>query len=154
MNPTNKRLTRAEIYINSALLVSMRGTCQRAQVGAVIVKNNRIISSGYNGPASGLESRECSGYCDTTKSCTNAIHAEANAIYFAAKMGISLEGSEIYCTHSPCLKCAEAILQSGITTVNYLKSYRASDEAIRLLRERLVSVNEITDIRYIVNTEL
>lgn len=127
----DKRISRVEYFINSALLVSLRSGCQRMSVGAVVVKENRIIVTGYNGPPVGFKCE--STQCNVNEACTHAIHAEANAIYFASKKGISLEGSIIYCTDSPCKKCAEAILQAGILRVYYLKEYR-NTEGIELLR--------------------
>ncbi len=138
----DKRLTRADYFINSALLVSMRASCRRMAVGAVIVLDNRIISTGYNGPAKGLV---CSTKCDLTQSCNHAIHAEANAIYFAAKKGINLEGAILYCTHSPCKKCAEAILQVGIKEVNFLRVYR-STEGLKFLDDLGVRCNDMSKL--------
>jgi len=120
------RITRENLNMNIALLISKRATCGRAQVGAVIVKDNRIISTGYNGP---LRSEpDCSNHCDTSKSCIRAVHAEANAIYNAAKNGLSLEGCELYCTYRPCRKCFEAIVQSGIKKVYYLNDYNTDGQ--------------------------
>jgi dCMP deaminase len=119
-----ERISRADLYINSALLVALRGTCARAQVGCVIVKDGRIISSGYNGA---LGKHDCTQTCNISESCKKAIHAEANAIYFAANKGISLEGASLYCSHSPCIKCAEAIIQAGIQKVVYLETYKDTE---------------------------
>lgn len=106
-----------------AKVISLRGTCLRAKVGAVIVKDKRIVSVGYNGALPG-EDHCTSELCNADSPCLNTIHAEANAIYYAAKSGISIEGAKIYCTHSPCRKCSEAIIQSGVKEVIYLKEYR------------------------------
>lgn len=137
----DKRISRAEYFINSALLVSLRSSCERLAVGAVIVSDNRIIATGYNGPATTLK---CSSpLCDPQSACTHAIHAEANAIYFAAKKGIPLQGTTIYCTHSPCKKCAEAIAQAGIIKVVYLEDYR-SNEGLAFLEATRIEYSKVT----------
>lgn len=118
-----KRISRDELYIKIALLFAKRSTCKRGQVGAVAVKDNRIIASGYNGSPSGLP--HCNNdSCNLEAGCLNTIHAEANLIAFAARAGISLEGSILYCTHAPCKKCAELIVQAGFGQVKYLMPYR------------------------------
>jgi dCMP deaminase len=132
------RITRECLYLNIAQLMSLRGTCQRAKVGCVIAKNNRIIATGYNGPlpSPGLE---CEGNCNIDNPCSKAIHAEANAIAFSARVGISLEGSVLYCTHGPCLKCAEMIIQAGIKEVYYITPFRDS-AGVQLLITNAVAV--------------
>jgi dCMP deaminase len=121
-NQIKERITRDELYLRIAHLIALRGTCQRLQVGCVITsKENRIISTGYNGP---LPSDEHCLKCDLTKSCTDAVHAEQNAIAYAAKAGISLEGSTLYLTHNPCITCAKLIIQSGIKVVKYSNLFR------------------------------
>jgi dCMP deaminase len=144
------RITRQELYIASAALMSLRGTCERLNVGCVVVKDHRIISSGYNGVVK--DAPRCSDLnCLLGEACKRAIHAEANAIYFAAKKGISLEGATIYCTHSPCRKCAEAIIQSGITEVIFDQDYRDQEPKQLMLRAGLeVKHYEGTDIQDII----
>jgi dCMP deaminase len=139
-----ERIDRNTLYMEIAELMAQRSLCGRAQVGAVIVKDNRIISTGYNGPPAGhLECKEHG--CDLNQSCQISIHAEANAIYFAAKAGISVEGSVLYCSYAPCTKCAEAIIQSGIRQVIYAKVYR--DEAgLKLLYKGGVSIKNYDEI--------
>lgn len=118
-----ERISRTELFMNIAYMISKRGTCGRLQVGCIIVKENRIISTGYNGPVK--DAAHCNEFsCNVNESCTRAVHAEANAIYWAAKEGTKLKRCTIYCTHSPCEKCAEAIIQSGIKTVIYNKDFR------------------------------
>ena len=117
-----KRIERDELYLEMAHLMSKRSTCGRLQVGCIITYNNRIISSGYNGPLP--HESQCQGVCNVSLACERAVHAEANAIYAAARAGVSLQGATIYCTHSPCMKCAEAIVQAGIAYVKYVHDYR------------------------------
>lgn len=122
------RVTRDTLYMQIASLIGQRGTCERGKVGAVITMQGRIISTGYNGTPKGTPDCQYTkgGWvpCNLEKPCERAIHAEANAIYFAGKIGISLQSCTLYCTHSPCSKCAEAIIQSGIREVVYLGEFR------------------------------
>lgn len=125
-----KRLTWHEYFMGMAIAASMRSTCPRAQVGAVIVKWGKYpVSTGFNGSASGQPHCTDIG-CDMQKGhCRRAVHAEANAIRIAKDvLGIpSLAGMSIYCTHAPCIGCANAILNSGIDKVFYLNAYGSTD---------------------------
>lgn len=117
------RISIDETLMEIAWVWSRRGTCSRLQVGSVIAKDTRIISSGYNGAPSGIVP------CDHTNSeapCEIAAHAEENAIVFAAKAGISTEGTTMYCTHLPCARCARLIINAGIKEVVYQESYRST----------------------------
>lgn len=135
-----ERISRDELFMNIAYLISQRGTCERLRVGCIIVKDHRIISTGYNGPMKDAD--HCTEYtCDLSTSCDRAIHAEANAIYWAAKHGIKIDGSKIYCTHSPCVKCTEAIIQSGIKAVYYEAAYR-DDEPLKNLIKAGVEIHQ------------
>lgn len=139
-----------ETLLNIAFTVSERGTCSRARTGAVIADSRGVIlSTGYNGSLSGQDhcDHECECMAEFTEEphwnncpahpnngCVNAVHAEANAVYFAARNGVSVEGASIYCTTLPCVKCAEAIVQSGIKKVVYRLDYRIRD-GVKLLEE-------------------
>lgn len=118
------RISRDELHQGILELMEKRGTCGRLKVAALIVMDNRVIATGYNGTPSGLP--HCGEYwgCDPSKPCTAAIHAEANAIYFCAKHGISTLDSTIITSASPCIKCAEAIIQAGISCVIYRDEFR------------------------------
>lgn len=119
----DKRISRDELHMEIAILYSKRATCKRGGVGAVAIKDKRVIASGYNGPAPG--SPHCSDdTCDINSPCKRAIHAEANLIAFCAKFGIPLMGATLFVTSSPCLKCAELIIQSGISEVVYKDNFR------------------------------
>lgn len=119
---SGERILRTELYLSMAKLMSMRSTCQRGSNGVIITLDNRIIASGYNNPLPG--SADCKELgCDLTQKCQHSVHAEANAIYFAARYGIALQGATLYCTSSPCFNCAQAIVQSGIKTVIYKEDY-------------------------------
>lgn len=135
----SNRITRQEMFKEMVTLISKRSTCLRSKVGALIEKDGRVISIGYNGPASGFpecllpteyhRSNECMG-----PGCTRSLHAEMNAIAFAAKAGISVEGATMYCSMSPCINCAKLIINSGIKTVVYLDEYR-DRSGIELLKK-------------------
>src|SRR6476661_4101897 len=108
--------------------LARRSHCVKAQVGAVLTKDTRIVSLGYNGPPAGTHNcdEEWPGVgCprDARGSCSLALHAEENAILYAVKNGASLEGSTLYLTLSPCLPCARIIFSSGIKKVFFKDSY-------------------------------
>lgn len=122
------RPSRDDMLMEMALVVSKRSTCNRLSVGAVISRGGRVLSTGYNGPASGLPHcthTEKSGEGGPT--CEQAIHAEANAIAWAARHGVSTYLSDLYITHMPCLKCAQLIINAGIVHVVYAMPYRITD---------------------------
>lgn len=127
-----ERITRDELNLQICYLISLRGTCQRGRVGALITNDGRMISSGYNGS---IEKKHCEDLkCDLTRTCTNAVHAEGNAIAFAAKEGIPLKGATLYCTTAPCPACAKLIIQAGIIEVVYRETYRLSDGVDLLIK--------------------
>ena len=116
-------------FMNIAILVSSRATCLRRRVGAVIVKGKQIVSTGYNGAPQGLPhcldigcAREGVPSGQKTELCRGA-HAEQNAINFAARYGIAIEGATIYTTHLPCSWCSKSIVNSGIKRVVFLYDY-------------------------------
>lgn len=133
-----KRLDWDSYFMTQALLIRSRSTCDRAYVGAVIVKDNRVISTGYNGSVTGTE--HCSGedgvgHHLVEGHCVRTVHAEANAILQCSKEGISVKDSTIYVTHFPCLNCTKSIIQSGIKKVIYNNDYRIDEFAKSLLLE-------------------
>lgn len=111
------------------MVIASHSKCKRRKVGAIIHKEGRIISTGWNGTPSGL-SNTCEDLEGKTKG--EVIHAEANAILFASKYGIALEGCTLVCSTAPCIECAKMIIQAGITKVNYLENY-SSDDGVNLL---------------------
>lgn len=133
-----------------AVNLSKRSHCVKAQVGAVLTKDTRIISLGYNGPPAGThncdeEWPENGCARDSKGSCSLAIHAEENAIIYASKNKADLEKACLYVTLSPCLPCARIIYTTGIKKVYYLNSYAEfkglpSDEGIDFLRKFGVEV--------------
>ncbi|GAB4198750.1 MAG: cytidine/deoxycytidylate deaminase family protein [Bacteroidia bacterium] len=117
-----------EIYMNLADQLSMRSHCVKMKVGAVLTKDTRIISLGYNGPPAGThncdeEWPETGCPRDSKGSCSLAIHAEQNAILYAAKNKVDVQGATLYVTLAPCIACARVIYTMGIKKVIYKDSY-------------------------------
>jgi len=143
-----------QIFMNLATDLAQRSHCVKAQVGAVLAKDTRIISIGYNGPPAGThncdeEWPETGCPRDSKNSCSLALHAEENAILYAVKNGASLEGSTLYLTLSPCLPCARIIYSSGIKKVFYLNSYAeykglSADEGVDFLNKFGVDASKFT----------
>lgn len=121
------------VWADVAQAVSRRSSCDRANVGAVLVKGNRVVSTGYNGPASGYPvdtDQGCRSWCSRARNTTvsedtiygfscPAIHAEANALLYAARA--EAEGATLYVTHAPCADCAKLISNSGVARVVLLQ---------------------------------
>ncbi len=103
--------------------VATRSTCDRAQVGAVIVKDRRILTTGYNGAPAGLPHCDDIGHLMVDGHCVRTLHAEQNAILQAALHGVSVQGGTIYVTHQPCLTCAKMIINAGLLRVVYAGAY-------------------------------
>lgn len=137
-----------------ALLLSQRATCERLKVGAVLVKGNRIVSTGYNGSVSGDEHCTSKGCYLQDGHCVRTIHAEANAIIQCAKLGVSTDDTTIYVTHFPCLQCTKQILQAGVTEICYLNNYRNNEYAEHLYNIKGVTVRKISvDDKYVLELE-
>ena len=113
-----------EYFMKMAHQAATRATCPRKHVGAVIVRDKTVRSTGYNGSIRGLEHCEDVGCMMEDGHCVATVHAEANAIIQAAKNGVSIEGSEIYTTASPCWGCFKLIANAGIRCVFYGEFYR------------------------------
>lgn len=130
-------------YMRMARIWSENSYCKRRQVGALIVKEESIISDGYNGTPSGFPN-----ICEDEQSVTlpYVLHAEANAITKVARSNNSSKGATMYVTASPCIECAKLIIQSGITRLCYAESYRL-DDGLELLRKAGIEVAfvDITD---------
>jgi len=141
------RIERHEQMALNALIASLRSTCGRRAVGAIIERDGRVISTGYAGPPSGFP--HCSQACmDEHKStgCGKTIHAEANAIAYSARHGISTEGATLYCTLSPCKTCAGMIVSAGISRVYYIEPYRDSS-GLELLEKAAIPC-EMINVNY------
>ena len=123
-----------ERFLKMAEDVATWSSCYQSnrQVGAVIAKNKRILTTGYNGASAGILSCKDRGYClrkklgiesGTRHEICYAAHAEQNAIIQAAKLGVSIDGATLYCTHQPCSVCAKMIINAGIRRVVYQEGY-------------------------------
>ena len=128
-----------EKYLRMAKIWATNSYCKRRQVGALLVKDNMIISDGYNGTPSGFEN-----VCEDENGVTKpyVLHAEANAITKVARSGNSAAGATLYVTASPCMECSKLIIQSGISRVVYADEYRL-DDGIRLLRRAGIEVEKL-----------
>ena len=124
----NNRSTWETYFMRIALQVATRSTCNRKHIGAVIVRDRTILSTGYNGSIRGLPHCDEGDHLMENGHCVRTVHAEANAIAQAAKNGIRLEGAEIYITASPCWTCFKLLANAGIIKINFGEFYR--DERI------------------------
>ena len=166
---SRKRISRDDMFIQIVQVVAQRSTCLRSQVGALIVRDGRIVSMGYNGPVSGMpECKEIPSFVDLVSDpayydrpmskiidelendplkcegpgCTRSLHAETNAIAFAARAGVSVSGCTLYCSMSPCINCAKVIVNSGIREVKFLEKYR-NEDGIELLQKSGITVVDL-----------
>jgi dCMP deaminase len=125
---TMSRVSWDEYFMRIAARVAMRSTCDRKHVGAVIVRERLILSTGYNGSVRGLPHCDDEGHLMVDGHCVATIHAEANAILQAARNGVSTDGATIYITASPCWNCFKMVANSGIKRICFGEFYR--DERI------------------------
>ena len=130
------RLSWQDYFMANAELISKRSTCDRAFVGAVLVKDKRIIATGYNGGVSETDNCNEVGHYMEDGHCIRTVHAEMNALIQCAKEGISTKNTEIYVTHFPCLNCTKQLLQVGCKRVVYINQYRMDDYAQYLYQEK------------------
>ena len=137
-----------EYFMEIASLVSTRATCLRRKVGAIIVKDRHILSTGYNGPPKGTPHCEEIGGCMREKlnvpsgermELSRAVHAEQNAIIQAEKLGINIEGSDMFVTNQPCFICAKMIINAGIKRI-YIKEGYPDKSAEEILKEANVEM--------------
>ncbi len=141
-----------EYFMQIAQVVALRSNCSRRHVAAVIVKDRRIISTGYNGTPRGIRNC-CEGGCPRCSSDTPSgtsleeclcSHGEENAIVQAAYHGIAVKGATLYTTFSPCLLCAKMIINAGIAEVVYRERYSIDDTARRILTEAGVQLRPLS----------
>ena len=141
------RPTLDEYFMEIAKVVAKRSTCLRQKVGAVIVKDKRILATGYNGAPSGLPHcldigclrEQLNVPSGERQELCRGVHAEQNAIIQAAKFGISVEGATLYTTHCPCITCAKIIINAGIKKVVYGREY-ADKRGLELMKEAKIEV--------------
>lgn len=114
--------------LDTAEVWARRSTCSRLHVGAVLARDGRVLATAYNGAPVGL------AHCDHQDDapCTSSVHAEANALLWAARHGVNTSDSVMYCTHSPCLPCSSLMINAGVGEVVYRRDYRSQDGLNRL----------------------
>lgn len=134
-----------EYFMSIAVLASCRSPCSRLHVGSVVVKNNRLISMGYNGYIPGAP--HISRVCDNHEQ--SIIHSEINAISDCARRGVSLDGSIIYITHFPCPNCFRSIAACGIKEIYYLDDYNNSPIVMELAKESNINIKKIEMVKKI-----
>jgi dCMP deaminase len=138
--PVPKKLSHFRVdwnqyFMNIGREVATRSTCDRKHVGAVIVRDKTILSTGYNGSIRGMPHCDDVGHMMEDGHCVATIHAESNAVIQAARNGVRLDGGEIYVTASPCWNCFKMLANAGIKTIYYGEFYR--DECIFSIARRL-----------------
>ncbi|HHU16702.1 MAG: deoxycytidylate deaminase [Anaerovoracaceae bacterium] len=144
-----------EYFMEIALVTQKRSTCLRRQVGAVIVKDKRIMATGYNGAPIGLPHCEEQGGClrqqlnipsGQRHELCRALHAEQNAIIQAAYLGQSIAGGTIYCTHQPCVICAKMIINAGIKRIIVKEGY-PDELAVKILGEAGLKIEMFDELK-------
>ena len=120
---TRHRPTWDEYFLDIAFSVAERSTCDRAHVGAVLVRDKRILATGYNGSPAGLPHCDEVGHLMIDGHCVRTLHAEQNAIIQSALHGVSSEAATAYVTHQPCLTCAKMLINAGVERVVYAGDY-------------------------------
>jgi dCMP deaminase len=129
-------------FLKIAAAVSERSTCDRALVGCVLVLEKRILTTGFNGSPAGLPHCEEVGHLMVEDHCVRTIHAETNAIIQAALHGVSTKGCTCYVTHFPCINCAKALINAGITRLVYAVAYRKDPIAEQFLQAANIEICE------------
>ncbi|HAF07184.1 MAG: Cytidine/deoxycytidylate deaminase family protein [candidate division TA06 bacterium 32_111] len=142
-----------EYFMEITKLVATRATCLRRKVGAIIVKDRHILSTGYNGPPKGVKHCDELGGCLREKlnipsgermELSRAVHAEQNAIIQAAKLGINIEGADMYVTNQPCFICAKMIINAGVKRVIINEGYpdKYAEEILKEANVKLIVFNK------------
>lgn len=126
-------------FFTIAQTISHSSTCSRLRVGAILVVDRRIVSSGYNGAPSGVT--HCYHQEGDDRPCMKAVHAEVNCVAFAARHGVVTLGSTLYSTHAPCLPCSMLLINAGVAEVQFLERYRVAD-GLDLLKTAGVTVTK------------
>lgn len=132
-----------QYFMKIAQAVATRATCDRKHVGAVIVREKSILSTGYNGSVRGMSHCDDIGHLMEDGHCVRTVHAECNAIAQAARNGVRLENSVIYVTASPCFPCFKVIVNSGIRSVFYGEAYRLSSKVVEMAGELGIVLTQI-----------
>jgi dCMP deaminase len=133
--PAIRRPSWDEYFMNIARAVASRSTCSRRSVGAIVVKEKRILATGYNGAPAGLRQFDHTDGADMRDGhCARSTHAEQNAIVQAAKYGTPIDGATVFCTAQPCLTCAKLLVNAGARRVVFEGDY-PDDLAVAILNE-------------------
>ena len=131
-----QRIPWEDYFMEIAIKVASRSTCDRAYVGCLLVNDdNGIVSTGYNGSIKGNEHCSDVGHTMRDGHCIATIHAEINALLYCAREGISVKGCTAYVTHFPCLNCTKSLIQAGIVRIYYHEGYRIDPYAMELLEK-------------------
>lgn len=138
-----QRIDWDQYFMIQAALLASRSTCNRLSVGAVLVRDKRIIAGGYNGSVSGDDHCIDKGCYLRDGHCVRTIHAEMNAILQCARFGMSTDGASLYVTDFPCLQCTKSLLQAGIKEINYIRNYHNDDYAMKLIKLKQVRLRQI-----------
>ena len=136
---TDKRISWDEYFTGVLLMISARSSCKRLHVGCILVKDNRIISTGYNGFIGGLEHK--SVIRNNHEVAT--VHAEENAINDAAKRGVSTNNCVAYITHFPCINCTKSLISCGVSCIKYLHDYKNDELATELFTNANIKIDKI-----------
>jgi dCMP deaminase len=134
-----------EYFMQIARTVATRATCPRLSVGCVLVREHRILTTGYNGAPRGVAHCTEAGCILVNDHCARATHAEANAIVQGALHGISLAGSIAYCTHQPCVNCSKLLISAGVQKIVYDIGY-PDPVASELLAEAGVAIAQFATL--------
>jgi dCMP deaminase len=136
----NSRPSWDEYFLQISDLVSTRATCQRLHVGAILVKDRKIISTGYCGAPKGVPDCYDKGCLMRDGHCVRTVHAEVNAVIQAAYHGISTQDSVLYANWLPCYNCSKMLINAGIKKIVYRKIYRPDPETNRLLKQAKIKL--------------
>jgi dCMP deaminase len=137
------RLNWDEYFMETALLISRRSPCERLHVGCVLVKNNRIISAGYNGFLPGAHHISIITEVNKNTHEQATVHAEQNAIADCANRGVSTKDAIAYITHYPCINCFKILVASGIKEIKYLNDYKNDENINKLINSMENKINII-----------
>jgi len=129
-------------FMKIAYAVSERSTCDRAYVGCVLVRDKRILTTGFNGSPAGQSHCEEVGHLFVDDHCVRTIHAETNAIIQAALHGVSTKGAICYVTHLPCINCTKALINAGVTRIVYSVAYRKDENAMNFLKAAQIKITQ------------
>jgi dCMP deaminase len=132
-----------EYFMIMARHVASRATCDRKHVGAVIVRDRTVLSTGYNGSIRGYAHCDDVGHMMENNHCVGTVHAEANAIIQAARNGVRIDGGEMYTTASPCWPCFQLIANAGLVRVYYGEFYR-DERSLKVAREVGIELVDLT----------